>query len=38
MEIKIDLDDNLSLQKSLNMHDVVIFIKSVFNENYIHYY
>ena len=37
-KIKIDLNDNLPLEKTLNVHNVVIRIKSVFNKNYNHYY
>ena len=37
-KIKIDLDDDLPLQKIITMHDVVILIKSAFNENLNRYY
>ena len=36
-KIKINSDDDLPLEKALNMYNIVIFIKSVFNENYNHY-
>ena len=32
-EIKIDSDDDLSLEKILTLHNVVILIKSVFNKD-----
>ena len=38
MKIKINSDDDLSLEKSLNMENVVIFIRSAFNKNHNHYY
>ena len=38
MEIKINSDDDLPLEKSLNMENVVIFIRSAFNKNHNHYY
>ena len=38
MKIKINLDDDLPLGKTLNMHNVGIRIKSVFNKNHNHYY
>ena len=39
MKIKFDLDDDLTLEKTLNMHNVVILIKSAFNKNLnYHYY
>ena len=37
-KIKIDSDDDLPLEKILNLHNVVIFIKSVLNKNKNHYY
>lgn len=33
MKIKINSDDAIPLAKSLNMHDVIIIIKSSFDEN-----
>ena len=38
MKIKIDSDDDLPLEKTLHMHIVIILSKSVFNEDYNHYY
>ena len=35
-KIKINSDDDLSLEKALNMYNVVIPIKSVLNENHDH--
>ena len=32
MKIKTDLDDDLTLEKTLNVHNVVIIVKSVFNK------
>ena len=37
-KIKIDSDDDLTLEKILNLHNVVILIKSVFNKNHYFYY
>ena len=37
-KIKINSDDDLFLEKTKTTHIVVILIKSVFNENHIHYY
>ena len=37
-KIKIDSDDNLPLEKTLNMYNILILIKSVFNKNHNHYY
>ena len=37
-KIKINLDDDLLLEKTLNVHNVGIFIKSVFNKSHNHYY
>ena len=37
MKTKIDSDDDLSLEKAINMHNVVIVFISVFNENHTHY-
>ena len=34
MKIKINSDDDIPLEKTLNMHDVVIIFKSVFGKNY----
>ena len=36
IKIKVDSDDALPLEKTLNMHDVVISVESVFNKNYNH--
>ena len=33
-KIKINSDDDLTLEKAINMHNVVILIKSVLNENH----
>ena len=33
-KIKMNSDDDLPLEKPLNMHNVVILIKFVFNKNY----
>ena len=38
IRIKINLDDDLALEKPLNIHNSVILIKSVFNKNYSHYF
>ena len=38
MKIKINSDDDLPLEKALNMHNVVILIKSFFKKNHNHYY
>ena len=32
-KIKIDSDDDLSVEKTLTLHNVVILIQSVFNKN-----
>ena len=32
-KIKIDSDDDLPLNETLTFHNVIIFIKSVFNKN-----
>ena len=37
-KIKIDSDDDLPLKEIVNFHNVVIFIRSVFNENHNWYY
>ena len=34
MKIKINSNDGIPLQKTLNMHDVVIIFKSGFGKNY----
>ena len=34
MRIKINSDDDLPSEKLLNMHNVVIFIKSIINKNH----
>ena len=36
-KIKISSGDDLPLEKTLNMHDLVILIKSVVNKNHNHY-
>ena len=36
-KIKIDSNGNLVLEKTITMHNVIILIKSVFNENHNHY-
>ena len=36
-KIKIDSNGNLLLKKTITMHNVIILIKSVFNENHNHY-
>lgn len=38
MKIKNNWDDDKELEKTLNMYDVVIHIRSVFNKNYNYYY
>ena len=38
MKIKINSDDDLVLEKVLTMQNVATLIKSVFNEDYNHYY
>ena len=38
MESKVNSDDNLPLEKSLDMHNVIILTDSVFHENYNQYY
>ena len=35
---KINSDHDLSLEKKLNMHNIVILTKTDFNKNYNHYY
>ena len=37
-KIKNNSGDNLPLEKTSNMHNVVILIKTLFNENYNYYY
>ena len=36
--IRINSGNDLPLEKMLNMHDVVILIKSIFYKNHNHYY
>ena len=36
-KIKIDSDDDLSLEETLNLYNVVILIKSILNKNQNHY-
>ena len=36
MKIKIKSDGDLTLEKSLGIHNVVILFKSIFNKNYNH--
>lgn len=38
IKIKVDSDDDLPLEKTLNKHDVVISVESVFNKNCNHCY
>ena len=38
MKIKINSDDGLVLEKVLTMQNVATLIKSVFDEDYNHYY
>ena len=38
MKIKINPDHGLLLEKTLNMHNVVMLVKSVFNKNHNHCY
>ena len=38
MKIKINSDDDLVLEKVLTMQNVATLIKSVFDEDYNHYY
>ena len=37
MKIKFDSDDDLPLEKTLNIHNAVILFKSVFNKSHNHY-
>ena len=37
-KIKIDSDDTLTLEKTLNIENLVTLTKSVFNKNQNHYY
>ena len=37
MKIKFNLDDNLFLNKILNLHNLTIIVWSVFQENNSHY-
>ena len=37
MKIKINPDDHLPLEKTLNIHNAVLHIESVFNKNHNHY-
>ena len=37
MKSKINSDDDLSLEKTINMHNIVTLLISVFNENHTHY-
>ena len=37
IKIEINANDDLTLEKKLNMHSVIILIKSAFNENDNHY-
>ena len=37
-KMKISLDDGLPLEKTINMHNIVIIIISVFNESHNHDY
>ena len=37
-KVNTNSDDNLHLEKTVNMHNVIIFIKFFFNENHHHYY
>ena len=36
--IKVDSDDNLPLEETLNLHNIIIFINLAFNKNKNHYY
>ena len=36
MKIKINPDHGLPLEKTLNMHNVVMLVKSIFNKNHNH--
>ena len=38
VKIKINPDDHLPLEKTLNIHNAVLHIESVFNKNHNHYY
>ena len=38
MKIKINCDDDLHLEETLNMHNVVMLIESAFNKNHNHYF
>ena len=37
-KIKINSDDTLTLEKTLNIENLVTLTKSVFNKNHNHYY
>ena len=37
-KIKINSDNGLALEKPLNMRNVVILVKSIFNKNRNHFY
>ena len=37
-EMKIQSNDDLPLEETLNLHNVIILIKSVFNKDQNHYY
>ena len=37
MKVKINSDDNFFSEKTKNIHNVVILVKSVFNKNHYHY-
>ena len=37
VKVKIISDDDLPSEKTLNMHNIVILLKPIFNENHNHY-
>ena len=37
-EVKMNSIDDLPLEKAITMHNVIMFIKSVFHQNHDHYY
>ena len=38
MKIKINCDDGLCIEETLDMHNVVMLIESIFNKSNNHYY
>ena len=37
MKVKFNLDDDLPLQKTLQLHNMIIFVKAIFNEDNKYY-